>query len=682
MAEILAPVGSSEALEAALRTGCDAVYLGGEMFSARQNAANFSYDDLRQAVYDCHVRGVKVYQAINTVIFDEQISQCVSAIKFACEIGVDALIIQDLAVYEIARVCAPDMEIHASTQMTLHSLRGVMFASELGFSRAVCSRELPFDIIKELCQCPIDIEAFVHGALCMSVSGQCFMSGMIGSRSANRGLCAQACRLPCSAVRGSDRHDLSLKDMSYISQIREICDAGVASLKIEGRMKRPEYVAASVDSIRKSINGEKYDAELLGQVFSRSGFTDGYYYSKLGEDMFGIRQKDDVLSTSKALPKIHELYRREFKRSVIDFSVKMLAGEPIYVSASDENGVSAEVFGDVPMEAINKPCDLEYLKKQFSKLGDTIYNMGQIDAQIGDGLAFAASALNALRREVCQRLDEARFEYFNKGKKFTDFGFNIKESAENLSPKIRISVSNALQLELVDFDEIDLVIVPLSIARDVYDAGFPLENIAIEMPRFTFDERGDFDLLKELFEDGFEQLVCTNYAHISMGKELGMVMHGGFGLNVTNSLALRVLKRLGVSDCMASFELKAGQINNLGDEMPFGIVGYGHLPLMLTVNCPIKQAVGCAKCTHAVWDRTGRELAVKCSKKNGYVEILNSDLLYTADKLGEFRSAQFIQLDFYHENDGQVAKVISQFKSRANSGLEKITRGLYFRGVL
>ena len=391
-AEILAPCGSFETLEAALRSGCDAVYLGGEKFSARQNAANFTDEQLKEAVRLCHLRGVKVYQAINTVVFDEQLEECKKAVKFAAEIGVDGLITQDLALVKICRECCPDLEYHASTQMTIHSESGVKMAKNLGFSRAVLSRELPEHTIKDLTALGIETEVFVHGALCMSVSGQCYMSALIGSRSANRGLCAQACRLPAQGdkiTKGQERYALSLKDMSYVDKLQRLEKDGVSSLKIEGRMKRPEYVAAAVNCCKNSLENKPYDLKALEAVFSRGGFTDGYYNGRLGREMFGTRQKEDVSATAKILPELHELYRRCEKRTKAFFTIKLQESSPAELSLRDSEGNTVTVYGDIPQKALKKACDSDYVKKQLSKLGDTIYEFGGLEAAIGKDLALS-----------------------------------------------------------------------------------------------------------------------------------------------------------------------------------------------------------------------------------------------------------------------------------------------------
>ncbi len=680
--EILAPCGSPETLTAALRAGCDAVYLGGEHFSARQNACNFTDSELEQAVRLCHKQSVKVYLALNTMIFDEQLADCISAVRHAAETGVDALITQDLAVLEIVKKCCPELEIHSSTQMTIHTADGVEMSKKLGFSRTVLSRELPLEIIRELSQKDIETEIFVHGALCMSVSGQCYMSAVIGSRSANRGLCAQACRLPCSAVKGRERYDLSLKDMSYFDNISDIVSAGVSSLKIEGRMKRPEYVAMSVSCCKKALSGEDYDRQTLEDVFSRGGFTDGYLHHKPGREMFGTRQREDVKASARSLPKIHELYRHEFKRDTVSFIFTMQAGKPCILSAADGSGNRTQVCGEIPQTAQNKPTDSETVIKQLSKLGDTIYTLGETKVEIGKGLFISPSQINALRRQACESLDDIRTEKNTRRIKFSFADILDFEPCENgKSPKIRINVATISQLERVDFGEIELCGVPLDLVQKAAEIYPPHKLMAI-MPRFTFDENPQREKLKAVRSAGVTKMLASNIAHIKTAEDLGFELHLDYGFNLANSCALNVVKNLGAKDAVLSFELKTAQINRLKKPLPTGIFAYGRLPLMLTVNCPISQAVGCKDCTGSVIDRTNREFPVKCSKKQGYVEILNSEKLYLADKLDEFRGLDFITLNFTDENAEEVKQIISQYLLREKSKNSKITRGLYFRGVV
>ena len=681
MAEILAPCGSPEALEAALRTGCDAVYLGGESFSARQSAANFSETELEEAVRRCHIRGVKVYQAINTVITDKELPECIKAVRTACRLGVDGLITQDLALAVIVREMCPDMELHASTQMTLHTRQGMLFAGELGFSRGVASRELPERILRELCKLPIEIEVFVHGALCMSVSGQCYMSAVIGQRSANRGRCAQACRLPAAGVKGSERHGLSLKDMSYVPHLKKLEAMGAASLKIEGRMKRPEYVAAAVTAVRTELSGGKSDKALLEGVFSRSGFTDGYFTGKTGADMFGFRRKEDVEASAAALPALHELYRREYKRSEVKAFVRMKSGEPLYIAFEDSCGLRAEHYGSEPRKALNRPADKDHLEKQLSKLGDTIYTLASVECELGEGLTVPAAELNAARRELCGKLDELRFERFTKRPNFEEKELSFSPQKRQGRQALRLYVRKAEQLKEADLAAVELILADLGICKTLLDEGYAPEKLCAVMPRFTFDEEKDISRLRELAERGLKHIECTNYAHIPIGRELGLILHGGYGLNVTNSLAAGELKRLGLADFTASFELRAGEIASLGGELPYSVFGYGRIPMMLTVNCPIKAERGCSGCTGALFDRTGRRFPVRCSREQGYTELLNSDILSIAGREKDFAGADSIRLEMYDESPERVRETIGAFTGGEALFAEGLTKGLYYRGV-
>ena len=682
MIEILAPCGSPEVLTAALRTGCTAVYLGGAAFSARANAKNFTREELAEAVRLCHQRGVKVYQAINTVITDRELAECARTVKTACELGIDGLITQDLAVAEIVKECCPELELHASTQMTLHTAEGFMLARELGFSRAVASRELPQRILRELCALPIEVEVLVHGALCMAVSGQCYMSAVIGSRSANRGKCAQACRLPVSAA--DDRREayaLSLKDMSYLPHLRELEEMGAASLKIEGRMKRPEYVAAAVNAVRCELEGKEYDSSLPERIFSRSGFTDGYYTGRLGRDMFGHRSKDDVEASAGAIPALHELYRHEFKRSEVSVSVSIRKNENVTAEMTDENGITVRAEGGLPQEARTRAADREHLTKQFSKLGDTIYTLKELECVIDEGLTVPAGELSALRRELCSQLDEKRCEFFSRRTVSAEKDFGLCKPQRAQQRSLRIYVNKAEQLSSVDLSDIELVCADLSLAEKLLREGFDSSKLCVVMPRFTFDEKRDVLRLEALADAGLSHIECTNYAHIRIGKRLGLTLHGGFGLNVTNTLALRVLKNMGLADCTASFELRASEISALGHELDYGIIGYGRLPMMLTANCPLKAQSGCKNCCGALRDRTGRCMPVKCSREQGYAEILNSELLSISDRLDDFPTARFVTLSFFDENAEKVRETVSAFRKGIRTEGKSFTKGLYFRGV-
>lgn len=672
--EILAPAGGPESLEAAVRCGADAVYLGAKAFSARGNASNFDGEELESAVKYCHKNGVKVYAAVNTLVFDTQLGEVEKTLRFLAKTGIDALIVQDLGVAFLASKILPDMPLHASTQMSLHTPMGAEFAEKMGFSRVVPARELSKKQLELLCKEPVEIEYFVHGALCMSVSGQCYMSAMIGSRSANRGFCAQACRLPFSADSGCEASCLSLKDLSLIEKLDEIEEIGVDSAKIEGRMKRPEYVAAAVTACRKQLDGETPDIETLRAVFSRGGFTDGYYTERIGKPMFGVRSKEDVVAAADVLPQLKQLYKSEYKKFNLQFVIEAKSGKPTRLIGEIAGLCRAEALGDIPQQAQNKPLTLESASQSLEKLGDTPYIFGGVTGDIDGGLFLPASALNALRRSVTEQLDDLLAEHFTP--KYTECNYEItgKGSLAKKARKLRIFAENAAQLALIGAEKFELAFLPLD---EIEKSGADFTKIGAVLPRWTDDESVLEKRLEKLKNAGLTHIYANNAAHIMLGKKFGFSMHGGFGLNITNSLSLGVLKDFGLADTEASFELKLPQIRGLSEEIPVGIIAYGRLPLMLTRNCPISSQVGCKSCKGKITDRTGREFPIAC--RGDHVEILNSDMLVMSDRLGEV-SADFLSLRFFDESPEAAANVINDYLRGVNS-LEKYTRGLYYRGI-
>ncbi len=678
-AEILSPCGSFESLIAALRTGCDAVYVGGKSLSARQGADNFSQEEIIGGAKLCHRYGVKIYQAINTVFTDGETELVVRELENACKAGIDGIIVQDLGVFEIARRLCPTLPLHASTQMAIHSPMGVDFAKEIGAVRAVAARELSREEISELCKCGLEIEAFVHGALCMCLSGQCYMSAMIGSRSANRGRCAQACRLPFSngipVEKGGRDYALSLKDLSLVPYLKELEEIGVASLKIEGRMKRPEYVAAATDACRRSIEGEDYDVKTLEGVFSRSGFTDGYYTAKR-RDMFGTRRKEDVIGAKELLKPLAQLYRKERKMAGVSFFVEIKRGKEISLEITDGEN-SAVVSGGIPQEAISRETDLEACAKQLSKLGDTIYEFEEVRGDIEPGLSVSAGDLNDLRRKAVARLDSLR-EQANTGTiPFDRSALPATGQSRRWTDKKEfvLKVAKASRLRMIDFHKIKMAVVPIE--EIGFCHGFDMEKTAVSLPRFITDEKALEDELEEAVKNGVNKVFASNYAHIMTAKKMGLEFYCDHTLNVTNSYAVKVLEDMGAKGITCSAELKFSQINSLNSDVPVGITGYGRLPLMITRNCPIGD---CSRCKGEIVDRTKRAFPVKCSKKRGYTEVLNSDILYTADKLHEV-NCDYVILDFYDEDPEQVKEILEKYIS--GSPFEKpFTRGLYFRGII
>lgn len=670
--EILAPAGSLESLKAAVNCGADAVYIGGKQFSARQNAANFDNAELKQATDLCHLHNIKIYLTVNTIIFDNQVNEFAEFIKNAANAGIDAFIVQDFGAAEIIRNIVPDANIHGSTQMTIHSVKGAQLLKELGFKRVVISRELTEKQIQEICSTEIETEVFVHGALCMCMSGQCYLSSLIGQRSANRGFCAQPCRLPYSVYKNPQFNGLSLKDLSLVNHLQKLSDIGVFSLKIEGRMKRPEYVAAAICACRQSLNGQTPDMALLRSIFSRSGFTDGYFTGKFS-NMFGSREKEDVIAAKDILPDIRKKYSHEKKSGKLDFYAEIKKDNPVKLTVSDDCD-SVTVTGEIPETAIKKPIDFTYLERQLSKLGGTIYKFGNLSADIDDGLSLSAKTINALRRNAVEALNLKSIKRNTPEYICVPLDIDPENKIESLK-EIRVRISNQNQLDAVS--EADRIIIPTNVfLNNRYEN---ISKIIIEPPRFIYNEAEIFGVLKKCKSLGAEHLMCSNPAYIKIGKELGFKLHGDFGLNTANSYSLNFLKKMNFEDTVLSFEMKLKQISSLRKAISTGIIAYGYLPVMLTKNCPIKNEVGCEKCKKIIFDRTGRANKIVCH--GNYTEILNAQSLYLADRLEDLKNISFITLYFTDEGPDEIKKIIDEYRF-GYSSKDNITRGLYYRGVI
>ena len=412
MLELLAPAGSMEAVAAAVQNGADAVYLGYGDFNARRNAKNFSEEEFAAAVSYCHIRGARVYLTLNTLLTDRELPKAAEVAAQASAIGADAVLIQDLGVLRMLRQAAPDLPVHASTQMTLHSLDGVKMAADLGLTRAVLSRELSRDQIEYICQrSPIEIEVFAHGALCMCYSGQCFLSSVIGGRSGNRGLCAQPCRLKYGWMDRADGYPLSLKDLSLAGHLRELRKMGVACVKIEGRMKRPEYVAVVTGIYARAIKEDREptaeELEQLRAAFSRQGFTQGYYLDQQGPDMFGVRE--ETKEPKELFAAARNTYQSgEAQRVPVTFYAMLRPGEPARVGVEDPDGRVVTVEGAVPEAARTRPLTEEAVAAQLSRTGGTPYRCEKVRALVEDNLSLPLASLNALRREALDGLTRQR----------------------------------------------------------------------------------------------------------------------------------------------------------------------------------------------------------------------------------------------------------------------------------
>lgn len=688
MNEILAPCGGAESLFAALNSGADAVYVGMKSFSARQNAENFSDEELKNAVSECHKRGVMLYVTLNTLVYDSELDDLAKCIRTAAECGVDGLIIQDLGAMELARKICPELPRHASTQMTLNSVCGVDAAKRLGFSRVVIGRELSAEEIANISEnTRMKLEVFVHGALCVCVSGQCYMSSLFGGRSGNRGLCAQPCRLDFSY---KDRHNvISLKDQSLIAHLNEPPLRNIASYKIEGRMKRPEYVACAVDACRKSLDGKPYDIERLSGIFSRGGLTEGYFDGSM-LDMNGIRGKEDVENSAAALKGIKALYKSEYPRAGLNIHVRIKRGEPIVVSGSCNYKNSTGMFyahtETVPEEAESAPLDEKSVCERMSKVGGTKFYIKEVTAEVDEGLYVPVSLLNELRRQICAvplgQADKPLYTSREYGLHEYVVPRKPKREAESFI-QYRAEVSTREQLRQALRLDFDLIYAPMSLL----DENTPEKRrIAVIPPLILSDcEEECEQRLRELRDMGFNKGLAQTLAHAELLKKCEFNVLGGYRMNILNSLAAKVCSELGFWDITLSFEGTAARLSEINSPRPAGIVAYGRLPLMLMRRCPIVNGKPCGRknalfggeaCGECIKDRQGNDIPVMCGGNS--VELLNPDTLILSDKPEVLRKFDFAVLRFTTESD--VGAVLKMYKD----GIKpegKLTRGLYFRGA-
>ncbi len=682
--EILAPAGSPESLIPAVRLGADAVYLGGSHFNARANAGNFDRQALKSAVEYCHARGVNVYLTANTLVRDDELPEAMEFLEYACSLPVDALIVQDVGLASLLHAAAPKMRLHASTQMSVHTPSAAAALYDAGFSRVVLARELSLTEIREIrAASPIELEVFVHGALCMSVSGQCYLSAMLGGRSGNRGCCAQPCRLPFSAPGGTG-YDLSLKDGSAVARLPELFAAGVTSAKIEGRMKRPEYVAAAVAACRLSADGKPVPRELtekLEAVFSRSGFTDGYLTGKRGRAMFGIRQKENVTAaTGEVLSGLRQMYKEEPPRVGVDYVLRVQKGLPVRLAAGDGEGNEAAAQGQAPEPARSLPIDEERCRAQLAKTGGTPFFCRSAEISVGEGLSLPVSSLNKLRRAVLQDLEAKRA--MRKAPAFSTISLpTVENHTAKRSPRLRARFANA---EIPDcFRHFELVYIPLATPirriEELLSRGFP---IAAEIPRGLFGhEKWALDRLREVKALGVRDVWAGNLGGVALGQQAGMRVHGGFGLNLFNTASIEWAEDNGLTDVECSFELTLPQTAKLGGTLPRGLIVYGRLPLMLTRNCPAANSpAGCLHCKTPPFltDRKGARFPLQCT--GGCTEILNSVPLSLAGRISEIQNIDFFVFRFSVENSVETEENYLAFHN-GKQPEDPFTRGLYYRGV-
>ena len=693
MIELLSPAGSPEGVIAAVQNGADAVYMGMGAFNARRGAKNFTDEEFVKAVRYCHVRGCKVYVTLNTLVNDREMRDAVAAAKLASDAGADALIVQDLGMSYAIRCALPDIPLHASTQMSLHNLAGVEAAAEMGITRAVLARELSFEQIRFITKnASIETEVFVHGALCFCHSGQCYMSALIGRRSGNRGLCAQPCRLQYSLGGRMDDHPLSLKDNCLVDQIRRLEEVGVASLKIEGRMKRPEYTGivtgVYAKAIREQRNPDKEEMELLEKTFSRQGFTQGYFIGdKL--DMFGVRSEPDK-DADKIFAAARKQYAEgEMRRVPVHFYTVLEKGEHIKAIAFDDDGHRAIATGPVPERAKRQGLTEQYLTEQMFKTGGTPYNCIENKAKAEPGLYLPASEINELRRKLIAQLSAEREKAPERRTlRIPAPPVNVPaisdpariyqvRTAEQLTPELA-----ALKPDYIYFPAMELA-ENFDPRRPFIDNG--ARPVAV-MPRVITDDqsREVYAALEKLFDYGVNEALTGNLGHVFIARQAGMKVRGDFGLNAFNSYTLRVLQDAGFISATASFELRLAQIKAMAKPIDTELIIYGRLPLMVSDQCIIRQSAGRCNCQTPgqLSDRMGSVFPVV--KEFGCRNVIyNAHKLYLADKRDDLYALGLwgLRMLFTTESPRECVEVAKGYLGLTDYKPNVLTRGLYYRGV-
>ena len=673
--ELLAPAGSPEALEAAFLAGADAVYLGGSRFNARLNAHNFDTAQLGEAVTHAHRMGGRVYLTLNTLVWDRELPDALEAAYEAASAGVDALIIADVGAAALIRRALPDLPLHASTQLSGHnaSVGGVLVP--FGFTRFVIARETTLsDLAAAVKNNPLEVEVFIHGALCVSHSGQCLFSSVVGGRSGNRGECAQPCRLPysCADCRGtaknssarqdrrpdSENYPLSLKDLSLAAHVPELVRAGVSSLKIEGRMKSSGYVGGVTAIWRRLLDEDRAatpeEMAALGDLFSRGGFTDGYQTGRITRAMMGIRSDSDKERTAAAeKAAMTAKYPPRLPLSLAftagtDAPVTLTAEAPLYRQGSRDR-VSITVEGDVPATAENNALTAESVEKQLSRTGGTPYQAETVTAHVDEGLILPVSRLNALRREALAKLDEARMTAMPspaEGYRPVSPATLIAEIMEGLTPP---TVGEAFlrtarfyipeQITPAAADYFDILYLPLG---KNHPAIVPTDKRGSILPPVIFDREADSvaEALTVSLREGIRHLLVGNIGHLPLVRKTAeacgvslsdLRIHGDLRLNTANTPAAARLLSLGFCDLILSPELTLPRMRDIraalekAGHRAAGAVVYGRLPLMLLEKCAIREVYRHMKPDAVCREICGRNAAVMRDRMGKDFPILRED---------------------------------------------------------
>ena len=693
MMELLSPAGSPEAVIAAVQNGADAVYLGFGDFNARRSAHNFTPDEFEKAVRYCRLRNCKVYVTLNTLVNDREMTAAVNAARMASEKGADAILVQDFGLAKVLRRTVPDIPLHASTQMSIHNLAGAEAAAQLGMTRIVLARELSLEEIRFISKhCSAETEVFVHGALCFCHSGQCYMSAMIGRRSGNRGMCAQPCRMQYSLGGRMDDYPLSLKDNCLANRLQALEEAGVACVKIEGRMKRPEYtgIVTGVYSklLKEKRNPTLDEMELLARTFSRQGITQGYLDGDKS-DMFGIKAEPDEEIDSLYADARKAYSTGEVRRVPIHFYSLVEKGERAKAIAFDDDGNRAAAFGPVPERAKRQGVTANYIVEQMYKTGGTPFTVVENQAKADEGLFLPAAEINELRRKLISELSEKRMTPPQR----RSFAMPVapEDRGRRGEPEAIFQITTAEQLtpELAALKP-HFLYAPAAVMAENYSGVLPFLTggttpVAV-LPRVITDDETEeiFSTLEKLHEYGVNQALIGNIGHVALAKQAGMEVRGDFGLNAFNSQTLDVLRAAGFLSATASFELRIQQIRDMQKPLDTEMIIYGRLPVMVSDQCIIRQSSGRCNCQvpGQLADRTGSVFPVM--KEFGCRNVIyNAHKLFLADRRDELLSAGLwgMRLLFTTESARECVEVAKAYLGMTDYQPNMLTRGRYYRGV-
>ena len=692
MMELLAPAGSMEALRAAVQNGANAVYLGCGTFNARQGAKNFTLQTLTEAVKYCHVRNVQVHLTLNTLVSDKETGEVAALIRQAAQAGVDAFIVQDLGVINLCKEIAPTVAIHGSTQMTVHSLPGVQLCAAWGMSRVVLSRELSREEIRYICaNSPIEIEVFAHGALCMCYSGQCYLSAAIGGRSGNRGRCAQPCRQSYGYGRYQHSYPLSLKDNCLVHYLKDLEEMGVVSLKLEGRMKRPEYVAAVTQVYRKAIDERTVSKTMMSQLtkaFNRQGFTDGYYCGDTGSHMFGVRE--DHQEDQAFYKEMRQTYETT-ENPIVPISFQFeLHPKRSMLTVTDPEGRVCTMEGPVPEYARTAELTQELVSSRLMKTGGTPYKCVDVRCNMHPGLIISAAALNGLRRDVLNQLTAQRARRPE-----------VPTARPPRLPHYKgVTGAPAMTVQVTNKDQITgrllkmspaVLYVPLHILAEdpAFTAQLAMQvHLCAVLPRIVHD--GELAALKATMSAvramGVREALVGNLGLLIPVRECGLRARGDFGLNIYSSGAMQAARDLELRSACVSFEMTLPQIRDMSKAVPGEMLCYGRLPLMITENCLIKGRTGQCTCHIAptrLTDKTGADFPIIKDGNTCRSVLLNGKKLNWLDRRDDLARLGLwaVRLYFTTENPREVDQVLSAWTNPTPFDPGSSTRGLYLRGL-